>query len=107
MGCGSRAADWPLGVVGVNEAGHGLAELFDAVLQLRPQALLLMPLTAPVTTAILGEWSATSAPSMGLPVRLAVSARSQSAGTALTVRPVLAAHQRLGRGWLRKLLSVG
>ena len=35
------SADQPLGVVGVDEAGHGLAELADGVVQLRPQALLL------------------------------------------------------------------
>jgi hypothetical protein len=34
-------SDQPLGVVGVDEAGHGLAELVDSVVQLRPQALLL------------------------------------------------------------------
>ena len=32
--------DQPLGVVGVHEAGDGLAELVDGVVQLDPQALL-------------------------------------------------------------------
>jgi hypothetical protein len=31
----------PLGVVGINEPGDGLAQLIDGVAQLRPQALLL------------------------------------------------------------------
>src|SRR5215213_11629933 len=35
------SADQPLAVVGVDEAGHGLAELADGVVQLRPQALRL------------------------------------------------------------------
>ena len=34
------SADQPLGVVGLDEAGHGLAELVDAVVQVDPQALL-------------------------------------------------------------------
>ena len=35
------ALDEPLGVVGPDEAGHGLAELVDGVVQLDPQALVL------------------------------------------------------------------
>jgi hypothetical protein len=35
------ALDEPCGVVAVDEAGHGLAELVDALVQLDPQALVL------------------------------------------------------------------
>jgi hypothetical protein len=35
------ALDEPRGVVAVDEAGHGLAELIDRVVQLDPQALVL------------------------------------------------------------------
>ena len=37
----AESADQPLGVVGLDEASHGLAELVDAVVQFDPQTLLL------------------------------------------------------------------
>jgi hypothetical protein len=37
----AEPADQPLGVVGLHEAGHGLAQLVDGVVQLSPEALLL------------------------------------------------------------------
>ena len=36
----AEPCDQPLGVIGINEPGDGLAELVDGVVQLRPQALL-------------------------------------------------------------------
>ena len=39
-GAVAEPADQPLGVVGVDEDGHRLAELVDGVVQLGPQALL-------------------------------------------------------------------
>ena len=39
-GAVAEPANQPLGVVGVYEAGDGLAKLIDGVVQLRPQALL-------------------------------------------------------------------
>jgi hypothetical protein len=38
---GGVALDKPGGVVPVEEAGHGLAELLDSVVELDPQALVL------------------------------------------------------------------
>jgi hypothetical protein len=37
----AEPSNQPLAVVGLDEAGHGLAEVVDGVVQLGPQALLL------------------------------------------------------------------
>jgi hypothetical protein len=49
--------DQPRGVVAVDEAAYGLAQLVDGVVQLRPQALLLQGADPPFGAAI-GLWLA-------------------------------------------------
>jgi hypothetical protein len=49
------SADQPLGVVGLDEAAYGLAELVDAVVQLCPQALLFEG-ADPAFGAAVGLW---------------------------------------------------
>ena len=46
------ALDEPGAVVAVDEAGHGLAELFDGVVQLNPQALVLEGADPALSTAV-------------------------------------------------------
>jgi hypothetical protein len=48
----AEPANQPLGVVGVNEAGDGLAQLVQSVVQLGPQALLLEGADPPLGAAV-------------------------------------------------------
>jgi hypothetical protein len=49
---GGVALDEPGGVVAVDEAGHGLAQLLHGVVQLDPQALLLESADPALSTAV-------------------------------------------------------
>jgi hypothetical protein len=48
----AEPADQTLGVVGQDEAGHGLAELVDVVVQLGPEALLFEGADPPLGAAV-------------------------------------------------------
>jgi hypothetical protein len=58
--------DEPSAVVAVDEAGHGLAELVDVVVQLDPQALVLSAAAAPSLSSARQRASMPSAQSVPL-----------------------------------------
>lgn len=82
----SVALDEPLGVVSGDEAGHGLAEVVDVVVQPGPEALLLEGLDP-----VLGATVALGLADMGGVVGDAQSAqRAEEVGRAVLRTPVVA-----------------
>ena len=84
--------DQPRGVVGLNEAGHGLAELVHGVVQLGPQALLFEgadpALSATVGLRLTQERRAVGDPEPGQ--------RAGEMGRAVLGSPVVAQLQAAG-----------
>ena len=62
----AEPSDQPLGIGGSDEAGHRLAQLIDAVVQLRPQALLLEGAVSALGAAVVSG-SPTKAASSAIP----------------------------------------
>ena len=83
------ALDKPGAVVAVDEAGHGLAELIDGVVQLDPQALVLEgadpPFGAPVGLRLAQEGGIIGDPQPG--------DRAQEVGRAVLGSPVVPKFQ--------------
>jgi hypothetical protein len=88
----AAALEEPRGVVAVDEAGHGLAELVDGVVQLNPQALVLQradpALSAAVGLRLPQERRAVGDPEPGQ--------RAGEMGRAILGSPVMAQLQTAG-----------